>query len=165
MQSKYETLYEVSQKFEYVPQLIDILIVVCPIILLIVGIIIGFKTKKLFLLLVMALLTVYVFGIIYYVINNMPEYDLDLYSMYADGDYVVCEGIIENYDAISSVVYDSFEVEGYRFIIRHNPTFGYGYTYRQSDGGVLKNGLSVRIYFINHMHENVIMKIEWIPIE
>ena len=54
----------------------------------------------------------------------------DLYGQYQKGEYQICEGVIEEYQP--ALV----------------------------DGGVLKEGMGVKIYYIPQEIENVIMKIE-----
>ena len=54
---------------------------------------------------------------------------------------------------------DSFLVDNVRFEI---PCFTtpWGYPLRQQDGGILKEGMYVKIYYVSYKYENVIMKVE-----
>lgn len=85
----------------------------------------------------------------------------DLYDMYIDGDHSVCEGVIEDYKTKESDNrdYDEFTVNGITFKISAHPAIDYGYICR-SDGGVLEDGMQVRIRYIEYNGMNVIMKIE-----
>lgn len=87
-----------------------------------------------------------------------------VWDQYSKGDYLVAEGTIENYEKVKGISdkdikYDSFTVSGINF---HVPGFAtvWGYPLRQIDGGVLKNGIKVKIYYIPYKFENVIMKLE-----
>ncbi len=85
----------------------------------------------------------------------------DLYDMYVNGNYSVCSGIIQDYKTKESINsdYDEFTVDGIVFIISSHPPIGYGYLC-SSDGGVLEDGMQVRISYIEYNGMNVIMKIE-----
>lgn len=85
----------------------------------------------------------------------------DLYDMYIDGDYSVCDGVIEDYKTKESINsdFDEFTVDGISFNISSHPYINYGYICR-SDGGILEDGMQVRICFIEYNGMNVIMKIE-----
>lgn len=81
--------------------------------------------------------------------------------MYIDGDYSICEGIIEDYNTKESINtdFDEFTVDGIIFKISSHPPIDYGYLCR-TDGGVLEDGMQVRICYIEYNGINVIMKIE-----
>ena len=86
----------------------------------------------------------------------------DLYGQYQKGEYQICEGVIEEYQPamVDGGTVDRFSVNGESFIVSDSPFYGYGYPLRQMDGGVLKEGMGVKIYYIPQKIENVIMKIE-----
>lgn len=86
----------------------------------------------------------------------------DLYGQYQKGEYQICEGVIEEYlpAMADGGTVDRFSVNGESFLVSDSPFYGYGYPLRQMDGGVLKEGMGVRIYYIPMEIENVIMKIE-----
>ena len=85
----------------------------------------------------------------------------DIYDIYIDGDYSICEGVIEDYKTKESINsdYDEFTVDGIAFKISSHPAIDYGYICR-SDGGILEDGMQVRICYIEYNSMNVIMKIE-----
>jgi hypothetical protein len=85
----------------------------------------------------------------------------DIYDIYIDGDYSICEGVIEDYKTKESINsdYDEFTVDGIAFTISSHPAIDYGYICR-SDGGILEDGMQVRICYIEYNSMNVIMKIE-----
>ena len=85
-----------------------------------------------------------------------------IWDSYKNNDYQIVEGTIENYEVGSDEKIsfpDRFSIEGTEFIISNHQSFGYGYSLRHCDGGVLCNGLRCAIYYIPYGSENVIMKI------
>lgn len=89
-----------------------------------------------------------------------------VWNQYSKGNYLVAEGSIANYEEVKGISnedikYDSFSIAKTEF---HVPGFTtiWGYPLRQVDGGVLKNGLKVKIYYVPYKFENVIMKLELI---
>jgi len=86
-----------------------------------------------------------------------------IWTAYKNDDYLVAEGMIENYAAGTEekLSYpDRFTINGVRFIVSDSPSSGYGYTMRQYDGGVLRNGLYCKIIYVPYKGENVIMKVQ-----
>ena len=78
---------------------------------------------------------------------------------YERGEYLIAEGVIEDYDtsfADSRNGPDHFSVNSVDFDITGS---GIGYLYRQRDGGVLRNGLHCKIYYVPDRCFNVIMKL------
>ena len=86
-----------------------------------------------------------------------------VYDEYAMGNYLVIEGVIYDYYTSAGEEHpdypDYFCVNDIDFMV---PGFAscWGYPLRQVDGGVLRNGMKVRICYINYKYENVIMKLE-----
>mgnify|MGYP001213392452 CR=1 FL=1 len=87
-----------------------------------------------------------------------------VWNEYTKGNYLIAKGTIGSYEEVkgiseTDIKYDSFIVSDIEF---HVPGFVtvWGYPLRQVDGGVLKNGMNVEIYYIPYKFENVIMKIE-----
>lgn len=84
-----------------------------------------------------------------------------VYSAYQRGEAQVVEGVISEYDANLELNEqpDSFMVDGVWFEV---PCFTtpWGYPLRQQDGGVLKEGMHVKIYYVSYKYDNIIMKIE-----
>ncbi|MBR4034050.1 MAG: hypothetical protein IKJ04_04520 [Clostridia bacterium] len=113
------------------------------------------KGDKLIIVIPIVLLMIYASWL--YSSINLP----DLYDMYIDGDYSICEGIIEDYKTKESINtdFDEFTVDGIAFKISSHPSIDFGYLCR-SDGGVLEDGMQVRICYIEYNGINIIMKIE-----
>ncbi len=84
-----------------------------------------------------------------------------VYIKYTRGEYATVEGIISDYEAITdgSQMPDSFMVKGINFIAPGFTTI-WGYPLRRADGGVLKDGMKVKIHYIHYKFENVIMRLE-----
>ncbi len=87
-----------------------------------------------------------------------------VWNRYLKGDYLVAKGIIDDYEDVKGFTekdlrYDSFSVSDVEF---HVPGFVtvWGYPLMRIEGGVLKNGMNVKIYYIPYKFENVIMKLE-----
>lgn len=107
--------------------------------------------------------TALLFVIIITVIISLDS-KIKVWNQYSKGNYLVAEGTIENYEEViglskEDVKYDKFSVQETVF---HVPGFTtiWGYPLRRIDGGVLKNGMKVKINYIKYKFENVIMKME-----
>ena len=88
----------------------------------------------------------------------------NVYDEYQAGNYLIAEGIIDSYHPAEEMqinLPDEFVVDGLDFQV---PGFvsAWGYPLKQANGGVLKNGMHVRIYYVPYKYENVIMRIEHI---
>lgn len=86
-----------------------------------------------------------------------------IWDHYVNGNCLVVEGVIEEYMVNRAedapLAPDRFFVNGIDFQVNRKPSIGYGYIYRQCDGGLLKNGLSCKIYYVPFKHDNVIMEL------
>ena len=85
-----------------------------------------------------------------------------VYNVYVAGEYLTVQGVISDYTLAEEGqlnLPDSFNVDGVEFSV---PGFvsAWGYPLKQVDGGVLEEGMYVRIRYIPYKFENVIMKIE-----
>lgn len=85
-----------------------------------------------------------------------------VYDRYIAGEYLTVEGIITDYTLAEEGqpnLPDSFCVDEVNFSV---PGFvsAWGYPLKRADGGILENGIYVRIYYIPYKFENVIMKME-----
>ena len=84
-----------------------------------------------------------------------------VYSEYQKGNAQIVEGEVSEYHANleQNNLPDFFLVDNVRFEI---PCFTtpWGYPLRQQDGGILKEGMYVKIYYVSYKYENVIMKVE-----
>lgn len=112
---------------------------------------------KIGLCIVLSLLLLVICSLIY---NYCSSYAI--WSAYEDGDYFVAEGIIEDYvDGTEEKISfpDRFKINDTPFIISNSPSSGYGYTIRQSDGGILENSMHCKIFYVPFKNENIIMKI------
>lgn len=105
-------------------------------------------------------------GIILFIIIISIIYEYvstqQIYKKYTSGECLVTEGVIENYEVGTNEKAsfpDRFLINDIPFIISNAPSTGFGYSLRQSDGGVLQDGMKCKIYYIPYKHENVIMKL------
>lgn len=113
---------------------------------------------KIFISIIILLLVLICFCQIYVSIDARNK----VYNKYQSGQYLVVEGVISNYtvaDDWEPNLPDSFCVNDIEFKV---PGFvsPWGYPLKQIDGGVLDNGMNVKIYYIEYKNENVIMRIE-----
>lgn len=85
-----------------------------------------------------------------------------VYDEYQSGNYLVVEGIISGYTTAEkgqANLPDYFCVDNVEFQVPGFVT-SWGYPLKRDEGGVLENGMNVRICYIEYKFENVIMKIE-----
>lgn len=85
-----------------------------------------------------------------------------IWHTYENNNCLVVEGKIEEYvrgtdEKISFP--DRFKVNDIPFIVSSAPPRGYGYTMRQYDGGILRNDIRCKIFYVPYKGENIIMKI------
>ena len=103
--------------------------------------------------------------IVLIVIVSVPIQSLSsktVFSKYQNGEASIVEGTIEHYQVANNErgnAVDRFVVDGISFVVPEISTTGYGYTHRQIDGGVLKEGQRCIIHYVSHKEENVIMKL------
>lgn len=85
---------------------------------------------------------------------------MNITDKYIDGNFEIVEGRIYNYEAVEKHEQgtDYFYVDNVMFTL--SSFTGYGYNVEQRDGGVLKNGMSVKIYYVPYKYENVMMRVE-----
>ena len=155
----YQTIYEAQVSFE-----IDwAFIAVCAIFLIFLVIVIdNWKDSgiggHLFFGGVLAVLLIVIFSSVY------SEFDArsKVYDAYKNGEYQVVEGVISGYTPAEEEqlhLPDNFEVGEVEFC---TPGFvsRWGYPLKKTTGGVLENGIQVRIEYVFYKCENVIMKLE-----
>lgn len=87
-----------------------------------------------------------------------------VYNAYIAGEYLTVQGVISDYTLAEEGqpnLPDSFYVDGVEFSV---PGFvsAWGYPLNRVNGGILDDGMCVRICYIPYKFENVIMKIEQI---
>ena len=85
-----------------------------------------------------------------------------VYDEYQKGNYLVAEGEISGYTTAEegqSNLPDYFYVDNVEFQVPGFVT-SWGYPLKKVEGGILENGMKVRICYIEYKYENVIMKIE-----
>ncbi len=85
-----------------------------------------------------------------------------VYKKYLNGEYYIVEGQISEYELGTDEkpsYPDRFSVKGIPFIVSDSPVSGFGYPLRKIDGGILKDGMRCKIYYIPHRFENIIMKL------
>ena len=160
---RYTTIYE-AKPF-YGVSWTFIVVVLLFIVLLILGIIMCNKNPngriidKLGPFIVDVVLLVVIISTIYSGLDSK----IKVYDKFANGNYLTADGIIEKYEEIkgisNEIKYDQFQVNDVIFYVPSGTTC-WGYPLKQSEGGVLKNNLKVKIYYINYKYENVIMKLE-----
>ena len=85
-----------------------------------------------------------------------------VYNAYIAGEYLTVQGVISDYTLAEEGqpnLPDSFYVDGVNFSV---PGFvsAWGYPLNRVNGGILEDGMYVRICYIPYKFENVIMKIE-----
>ena len=99
-----------------------------------------------------------IFSQVYIAIDSKHK----VYNAYVSGEYLTVEGVISEYTLAEEGqpnLPDSFYVNDVSFSV---PGFVsiWGYPLKQVDGGILKDGIYVRICYIPYKFENVIMKLE-----
>ena len=85
-----------------------------------------------------------------------------VYNKYKEGNYLTIEGTINDYTLAEENqvnLPDTFTVNEVEFQIPGFVTC-WGYPLKKIDGGILEDGMRVRICYIPYKNENVIMKLE-----
>ena len=87
-----------------------------------------------------------------------------VYNAYIAGEYLTVQGVISDYTLAEEGqpnLPDRFYVDDIPFSV---PGFvsAWGYPLKHADGGILEDGMRVRIYYVPYKFENVIMRIELI---
>ncbi|MBQ2676433.1 MAG: hypothetical protein IJF54_03400 [Clostridia bacterium] len=115
---------------------------------------IGFK---IFFAIAILILTLVISSSIYTHIESKSS----VYGKYKSGDYSIVEGEIYNYNipADPGRHSDVFYVGDCEFIVPGFTTI-WGYPLRQKDGGILKDGMRVKIYYVKYKFDNVMMRLE-----
>lgn len=153
----YKTIYEAQRSYDSISP--TFIIVTIASIVLIVLMIKDWKNQrivsKIGMTVVILTLSIIFISMVYSFISSQVL----VYNKYAKGKYSVAEGTIENYtQKADHPPADFFDVSNIDFEV---PGFtNWGYALRQRDGGVLKDGVQVRICYIHYKFENVIMKLE-----
>lgn len=126
-----------------------------------IGTIKAWKSDKRSLKIMFAFLSAVIFLIFFSLLFNEFRSKNEVYKPYVNGKSSIIEGTIEKYvpNTDGSQLPDRFEVGSTDFAIP-GFTSKWGYPLRQIDGGILKDGLKVRIHYIHYKFENVIMKLE-----
>lgn len=107
-------------------------------------------------------ITVFLLFIVFCQIYTSIDAKNKIYDEYKAGNYLIVEGIITDYTLAEEGqpnLPDNFTVNSVKFTV---PGFvsTWGYPLKSVDGGVLKDGMKVRIHYITYKFENVIMMIE-----
>ena len=85
-----------------------------------------------------------------------------VYNAYVAGEYLEIQGVISDYTLAEEGepnLPDRFFVNELRFSVPGSVS-AWGYPLKQVDGGILQEGITVRICYIPYKYENVIMKLE-----
>ena len=165
---EYTTIYDACAKGSY-PIPWGLFAVLFFLILLVFFIIWGWKRTdiktKIGQVLVSAVLVVALIGVSSQALDSFA-----LYKAYKSGDFKTVEGPISEYKTYSDLPagerqpnYDDFCVNNVSFYITESPLFGFGYTQRQYDGGLLDEDVQVRIEYVEYKQTNVIFKLEVLP--
>jgi len=117
------------------------------------------KYEILFFGFIIAVLSLIIGSLIYCHIDAKHK----VYDQYLKGNYSTVEGYIENYtpDPDGARLPDRFNINDIDFSVPGYVSC-WGYPLRKVDGGILENGMKVKICYIHYKYENVIMKIELI---
>ena len=113
---------------------------------------------RIFFSIISAVMLLVVFSQVYTAIDAKHK----VYNAYVSGEYLTVEGVISEYTLAEEGqpnLPDDFYVNDVSFSV---PGFVsiWGYPLKQVDGGILKDGIYVRICYIPYKFENVIMKLE-----
>lgn len=83
-------------------------------------------------------------------------------SVYDNKQYQIIEGIVENFHPMpaSGHDYERFTINGIEFKFSDFDESDFGYNNAASRGGVIKEGLKVRIGYFDNGNKNVILKLE-----
>ena len=91
----------------------------------------------------------------------------ELMEKYNNGEYETVEGVITGYetngylgDGVRSLDIDEFYVSEEYFCIAESNPFGFGYNVRKEHGGILDNGVNVRIAYVKYGTMNIMMQLE-----
>ena len=92
--------------------------------------------------------------------DTVQLHSQDFYTRYLNGECLVTEGYITEYEAPNNGRPDSFCLNNIEFLVQDRPSDAYGYNIRQQNGGVLKNGEYVRIHYFEYKGSAIMMELE-----
>lgn len=97
-----------------------------------------------------------------FLIPSMVGEYFETRNIYNNKQYQTVAGMVENYHPMPSGGHDSekFTVSGVEFEFSDFDVSDYGYNNAASHGGVIRQGLNVRIGYFNNGDKNVILKLE-----
>jgi hypothetical protein len=102
-------------------------------------------------------------GAILVQIVTVKNVNKEVYDEYLSGNYEIVEGEISDYERKEESHWrgdcDYFYVNGIEFSITPMGV-PWGYPLKQSEGGVLKDGMYVKIFYVEYTYQNIIMRIE-----
>jgi len=154
----YTTIYEAKAFYGLS---IPFIILIIAFLLLLIYIIVNWKRNALSGKIGMAFVDSFLFIVIVCLVFGGWDAKKNVYDEYINGNYYTVEGVIKNYNNNSNdtIKYDYFKVDDVLFSVPGSTT-SWGNPLRKRNGGVLKNGVKVRIYYVFYKYENVIMKVE-----
>ncbi len=155
----YQIIYEAKQSYGGLSPILIIPIIIA--IVIAIGTIKAWKSGALSMKIIFSILSIIMLLVFFSITWNELNSRIKVYDPYKKGEYQIVEGKIEKYlpNTDRTQLPDRFEVNDVDFVV---PGFNtkWGYPLRQIEGGVLKEGLTVRIQYIHYKFENVIMKLE-----
>jgi hypothetical protein len=97
-----------------------------------------------------------------FVISSMLNNYFKTKTIYDNKQYQTVEGMVTNFHPMPESGHDSerFDVNGIQFEFSDFDVSDYGYNNAASHGGVIQEGLKVRIAYFNSGRKNVIIKLE-----
>lgn len=156
----YVTIYEAKSSYGGFSPLLIIPIIIAVVVAF--GTIMAWKRGPLSAKITFSAISAVMLLIFFSVVFNDINSRIRVYDPYVNGKSTIIEGIITDYspNTDGSQLPDRFIVNDKNFAIAPIGTTIWGYPLRQEDGGILKNGMHVRIHFVHYKFENVIMKLE-----
>ena len=112
---------------------------------------------RVFFTLISAVLLICSISIVY---SYIREYR-SVFLPYKRGDYLVADGVVRNYEKRTinqALEQNEFEIDNVEFQLPSMSEYGYSLT--ESNGGIIREGMHLRIKYRFFRYENVILEIE-----
>ncbi len=99
--------------------------------------------------------------IIFSSIYTAVDYNKCVYEEYMNNNAKIVTGIVHDYEVDNEAFGpDRFMVLNQDFVLEGGTNGSY---YKQSEGGIIKNGTRLKIWYIPYKYENYIARIDYIP--